>query len=610
MIYIYKVTLINDGIETVISKLGTQQGVPKLKSGSIKLGINTIDSFTFSMLYNNPGYNLIKPRKTLVKVLNTKTNKLIFEGRVLLPGQSMGSSPLVRNVTCESELGYLMDSTQTYGEYHDVTVKQFLEIMVANHNAVVEDYKKFTVGNVTVTDPNDSLYRYLGYEKTLATIKDKLLDRLGGELQIRKENDIRYLDYVPAIGSKKDTIIRMFKSIKTIEEQKDPTGIVNRLKPLGAKINGTDERLTIASVNNGAEYLDNLEAQAEYGIVQDVQIWDDVNDPTILMTKGTVALSEATKIKKQYKIDALELALIDKDPDTLDVGDTYRTVNPVMGLDEDLRIIEKTIDIHKPELSQYTFGDKIETMSGKQASVNKIAAFVQSIMTGTGNIDSSFLEGYLSLLKVQMGAMADTAEKQQVHAILFEDRVPGSPSFGATAIGTQGIMIAYQLDGNNNWIWRTFGTGKGFFADLIIAGKLLGGAVEFDLDAGTLKIFHSDTTYSIFSADGVKRVINGVEYDYSCLAYTGTAIIPDDQNSIEIQLPDRFKNKNFTVTTQASSLQNLTDGFALKTYEVGVSSYDYPNGKITINGTCIATQISNTSNSPKIDFAITFMVVA
>lgn len=561
------------------------------------------------MLYNNPGYNLIKPRKTLVKVLNTITNKLVFEGRVLMPGQSMGDT-LVKNVTCESELGYLMDSTQTYGEYHDVTVKQFLEIMIANHNAVVENYKKFTVGNVTVTDPNDSLYRYLGYDKTLATIKDKLLDRLGGELQIRKENGIRYLDYVPRIGSKKDTVIRMFKSIKTIEEQKDPTGMVNRLKPLGAKINNTDKRLTIASVNNGAEYLDNLEAQNEYGIVQDTQIWDDVHDATILMTKGTVTLSEATKIKKQYKISAVELALIDKDPDTLDVGDTYRTVNTFMSIDEDLRIIDKTIDIHKPELSQYTFGDKIETMSGKQVSVNKIASFVQSIMTGEGNIGASFLEGYLSLLKVQMGAMADTAEKQQAHAILFEDRVPESPSFGATAIGTQGIMIAYELDGNNNWIWRTFGTGKGFFADLIIAGKLLGGAVEFDLDAGNLKISHSDNTYSIYSADGVKRVINGVEYDYTCLTYTGVAIIPDDQDNVEVQLPDRFKNKPFTVTAQAASLQNLTDEFALKTYEVIVDSYDYPNGKVTIKGTCQAIQITNVTNKPKIDFQITFVAIA
>ncbi|WP_041710917.1 hypothetical protein [Clostridium pasteurianum] len=206
--------------------------------------------------------------------------------------------------------------------------------------------------------------------------------------------------------------------------------------------------------------------------------------------------------------------------------------------------------------------------------------------------------------------MADSAEKQQAKAILFEDRISESPTFGAMELGTQGFMISDQLNAEGQWIFKTFGTGKGFFADLIVAGKLLGGAVEFDLEAGTLKIFHSDTTYSIFSADGVKRVIDGVEYDYTCLAYTGVAIIPDTATSITIQLPDRFKKKSFTATAQAASLQNLADGFALKTYEVGVSGYDYPNARFSIDGTCQAIQISNPSNAPKIDFGITFMVIA
>ena len=68
----YLVTIINNGVETVINEVSTNSN--NRISGTIKQGINTINSFTFTILPNNIGYNLIQPLKTLVKVFNTKTN--------------------------------------------------------------------------------------------------------------------------------------------------------------------------------------------------------------------------------------------------------------------------------------------------------------------------------------------------------------------------------------------------------------------------------------------------------------------------------------------------------------------------------------------------------
>ena len=66
----YLVTIINNGVETVINEVSTNTN--NRISGTIKQGINTINSFTFTILPNNIGYNLISPLSTLVKVLNTK----------------------------------------------------------------------------------------------------------------------------------------------------------------------------------------------------------------------------------------------------------------------------------------------------------------------------------------------------------------------------------------------------------------------------------------------------------------------------------------------------------------------------------------------------------
>ena len=173
----YLVTIENNGVETVINEVSTNSN--NRISGTIKQGINTINSFTFTILPNNEGYNLIQPLKTLVKVLNTKTNKYEFIGRVLSPNHSMSSSGLIsKTYICESELGYLLDTYQSYEEVHNITVRGYLEKLIHAHNENIDDSKKFVVGNVNVVDNNDSLYRYIAYDTTKKNIDDDLIDKL------------------------------------------------------------------------------------------------------------------------------------------------------------------------------------------------------------------------------------------------------------------------------------------------------------------------------------------------------------------------------------------------------------------------------------------------
>src|SRR5690606_156070 len=137
----------------------------------------------------------------------------------------------------------------------------FLQVIIDNHNQQVEPHKRFKLGEVTVTDNNDSLYRYLGYENTYATIKDKLIDRLGGYLVLREEENGMYLDYLESIGEYKDTPIQLKTNLKDMQREIDPLGVITRVIPLGARIESDDPdatdasqaRLTIEEVNNGID---------------------------------------------------------------------------------------------------------------------------------------------------------------------------------------------------------------------------------------------------------------------------------------------------------------------------------------------------------------------
>lgn len=376
----YEVKIINDGNETIINAVSTSFEAPRLVSGVIKKGINTIDSFSFGMYPNNPGYNLINPKKTLVEVVNTKSSRVEFRGRVLLTTPSMDSNGIFHTrCICESELGYLHDSIQRYGEYHNISVKDFLKLMLDRHNNTVESHKRFELGIVEVIDSNDSLYRYLGYESTFDMIKDKLINRLGGELRVRYENGIRYLDYLKAIGEKKNIEIRLAKNLISIEQEKDPTEIITKLVVLGEKLDDSEERLTIESVNNGLDYIIDEEAIKVFGINEDAITFDNVTVPANLLRKGEEYLRENNRIKVKHKIKALDLSTIDLEVDDFDIGNTHHVFNSVMGIDDDLRIVEVTLNINEPQNSDLSIGDKFEDIKDYQLDNIATAKEVKSV---------------------------------------------------------------------------------------------------------------------------------------------------------------------------------------------------------------------------------------
>ena len=360
----YLVTIMNNNVETVINEVSTNTN--NRVSGTIKQGINTINSFTFTIYPNNEGYNLITPLSTIVKVLNTKTNKYEFIGRVLSPTHSMSSNGLVsKSYVCESELAYLLDTYQSYEEIHNDTVRGYLERLIRVHNANTDTNKQFVVGNVNVIDNNDSLYRYIAYDSTKKNIDDDLISKLGGELQIRYENDIRYLDYLQEIGKVCTTEIRLAKNLQDIEQNIDISGYCNRLVVLGSKLKTTDdegnevdteERLTIESVNNGVRYIDDEESISKFGIIQGQVIYDDVTDAKNLFTKGQKYLLNQRLIISN-KVNALDLSLIGIDIDSFEVGNYYPLIHEILNINDTVRIVEKSISIDSPHTSTITLGD-------------------------------------------------------------------------------------------------------------------------------------------------------------------------------------------------------------------------------------------------------------
>lgn len=368
----------NDGIGTTIHS--PYVNGQKVSSGNVQQVVSGIDSMDFMIGIRNAGWGKIKPLTTLVKVMNIKTGLNEFEGRVLKPKQNMSTDgSFTIQYECESFLAYLLDSAQRHDEIHNKTIAQFLQIILDNHNSQVEPHKRFKLGNVSVTNTTDNVYRYLGYENTYDTIKDKLIDRLGGYLVVRHETDGLYLDYLAEVGTLSTTTINLKRNLKSMSREIDPTEVITRLVPLGSQIDSEDEgstdaskaRVDIKTVNDGLDYIDDVKLIAEFGIIEKTLIFDDVNQPNILKTRGQQYLSSQKTSKNAFELTPLDLSLNDLDAKSIVRGDWYQVGNPIFTINEPLQVIQKTLNIVNPLDIKTTIGEKFKTLTQYQVEANK-----------------------------------------------------------------------------------------------------------------------------------------------------------------------------------------------------------------------------------------------
>ncbi|MGO5010788.1 phage tail spike protein [Niallia sp. Sow4_A1] len=377
---------INDNLGTLIHSPFPNK--VKLSAGNIKQIIKGISNGSITINPNNPGWGKIKSMKTLIKVKDIKRNKIVFKGRILKPTYIMTNNGMFSiEYAIENELAYLNDSNQRFGEYHNISVRDFFTVIIDNHNRQVEPHKQFKVGNVTVMDSNDSLYRYLGYEKTFATIKDKLIDRLGGYLVIREEFDGNYIDYLAEVGENSSTEIRLRRNLKDMQREIDPNGIITRLIPLGSRIESDDEQATDASqaridikeVNGGLDYLDDIELIKEFGVIEGTLELDDVTDKSVIKTRGQQFLVNQKATKITYSLTPVDVSLIDQSFDELKVGNRHKVINEVFGINEQLQIIEKNIDLLNPVKISLTIGEKYQTLTQYQVDSRKQVRNVEKL---------------------------------------------------------------------------------------------------------------------------------------------------------------------------------------------------------------------------------------
>lgn len=316
----------------------------------------------------NPLYNDIHNRKSMISVYRDKTE--IFYGEVRTREKDRFKNQPIK---ATGALSFLADTILPQQEWHDMSPREMLDAWLQLHNNQVEDRKKIYIGVVTIHDSNDSLYRITDRENTLEAIREKLVDRLGGYLRLRHEDDKLYLDWIniQEYGKYCEQPIQFGENLLDYSETMTADDVITALIPLGAAIEQeTDENASefeqleknvdITSVNDGKDYIYSKTAVENFGWVWRTEKWDDVSVPANLLKKATEFLTSNQYESLVISLTAVDLSLFGQDYDSFDIGDRVLCNAIPYGMKKVLPVMEMKIPLQQPDQAQLTLGENLQ----------------------------------------------------------------------------------------------------------------------------------------------------------------------------------------------------------------------------------------------------------
>ncbi|MCL2248682.1 MAG: phage tail protein [Oscillospiraceae bacterium] len=184
-----------------------------------------------------------------------------------------------------------------------------------------------------------------------------------------------------------DCEVRYKKNMRGIERQRDSTNLVTRLIPLG--YGEGDNQLTIASVNNGRNFID-ADTIGIWG--QKTAIWTDrrFENAENMLATGQAMLERLKNPWLCYTVSAIDLFKYTRqDFDKLAEGRMVRVVDNSLGINVDTRIIE----IDKPDVTKANVTVVIENH-------DRNVAGSLSALAERARINDTHAQGHESLLAI------------------------------------------------------------------------------------------------------------------------------------------------------------------------------------------------------------------
>lgn len=270
----------------------------------VKIEVNTVGDASFTIYQNHPYYGKLKVLKSIFEI--SDEIGVIFRGRMTENSHDFYNT---KAVDLEGLMAFFNDSIVapynfpedfveneeyiTAAESGNV-VEFFLKWLIDNHNSQVEDFQKFKLGVVTVSDPNNYVTRSeSNFPKTWDVLKSKLFGSdLGGYLCIRYEDDGNYIDYLSEFTLTNTQEITFGENLLDLKNNIDASKTYSAIIPIGAEVEEEIE----STNESGATVTEKVKRKVTLADIEDGNITDDIVKCTL--PNGLAALYSISAVEK------------------------------------------------------------------------------------------------------------------------------------------------------------------------------------------------------------------------------------------------------------------------------------------------------------------------
>ena len=478
--------------------------------------LNECGTFDFDIPYDHPLYNSFELRKSMITVYKDDVEVFNGEVRELTPNMDF-----TKHVYAVGELAFLFDSIQPQAKYQNATPLSLFTAMLNQHNAQVEARKKFTLGMVTVTDPNNSLYRFTNYEDTLTAMREKMCDKLNGFLRIRKVNGTRYLDLVRLqdYGNVCEQEIEFGENLLDYSCDENAQNIATAVLPLGARqetsvVEGLDAYLTIKNATStpahsvhpsGSDYIYNSAAVGRFGYVKVVKHWDNITLPNNLIAAADNWLTDAQYATMTLEVTAFDESLINASVESYEIGD-YITANAEpFGMHTQFPVQKKTTYLTEPEKNNVVLGSTMQKSYTKQAS--EAVALVEEQIPEESSLLEAAKQNAINILEGTEGGylVFGFNNRDQIDSLSIMNAATEATATKKWVWNLGGFGYLYRNQISDNWtnLGLAMTMDGAIVADFITTGSMsatrirggvlyLGGSQQGAYKNGSLSIYDSN----------------------------------------------------------------------------------------------------------------------
>ena len=325
--------------------------------------VNKGGTCTIQMPPGHPAYSLFPAYSAPVEVY--RDGKLRWRGRPLPLSDAMYG---LRTVICEGELCWLNDVVIRPYLYQTDPASIFTDL-IEKFNEKADEWKRFQVGTITVTDPND----YVRLESTSAhRIYDavmKLVDRCGGYIFFESlEDGTRTINWYADMPYTNTQAVAFGRNIVDYLKESSTSTFATRVIPYGAK----DEYGNRLQINvDGKDYLQDDEAVALRGVIEATVTFEDITLEENLVTRAAAWLENAKLIPYAITLSAVDMKKMGYDVGYFAVGQRIPADSEKLGLSGyyDLTALEE--DLCDPRIGSINLGREAASLIGADVEAKR-----------------------------------------------------------------------------------------------------------------------------------------------------------------------------------------------------------------------------------------------